>query len=163
MRSTLLLVACLVVVGFFLPADAVAQRRLGKICGDPHVRCAGSEQFQPWELTFALPKNAVIYESEFFYSVILKSVKNPPNCESAFSEDERMEIQNMFPKNKVFALKCQEPGEMYYTNVANDASFLGVYAGKTRAQADAFLKTVKAAGKFPGASLRRMKAGINGT
>ena len=167
MRSTLLSIAFLSVAATFLASDTAAQRRLGKICGDPNVSCAGHEQFQPWELTFALPKNAVIYESEFFYSVILKSVKLPQDsyseCEKAFAEDERLKVQELFPKNKVFALKCSEPGGMYYTNVANDVSFLGVYAGKTKTQADSFLKTVKATGKFPGATLRRMKAGINGT
>jgi len=151
----------------FLPFDSAAQRRNGKICGDPNAACGGREQFQPWELTFALPKNSVIYESEYFYSVILKSVKLPQDsyseCEKAFAEEERLKVQALFPKNKVFALKCSEPGGIFYTNVANDVSFLGVYAGKTRAAADAFLKTVNATGKFPGATLRRMKAGINGT
>jgi hypothetical protein len=167
MRSTLLSVALLLAATISLASDTAAQRRLGKICGDPNAPCGGRDQFQPWELTFGLPKNAVIYESEYFYSVILKSVKLPQNsyaeCEKAFSEDERLKIQELFPKNKVFAFKCSEPGSMYYTNVANDVSFLGIYAGKTRVQADAFLKTVKATGRFPGASLRRMKAGINGT
>ena len=130
-----------------------------------HAPCGGREQFQPWELTFALPKNAVIYESEYFYSIILKSakLKDYNDCEKSFAEADRIGIQGLFPKNKVFAMKCSEPGSMYYTNVANDVAFLGVYAGKTRAQADAFMKTVKATGKFPGAAVRRMKAGINGT
>lgn len=164
MRSTLFSVIFLsaaIASGF----STVDGQRRGKICGDPNASCAGRDQFQPWELTFALPKNAVIYESEFFYAVILKSVKlkNYDDCEKAIAEDERLATQKLFPKNKVFALKCQEPGEMYYTNVANNVSFLGVFAGKTKAQADAFLRTVKATGKFPGAVLRRMKAGINGT
>ena len=166
MRSTLLSVAFLGMAIVLLYTDAAAQqRRQGKICGDPNAPCRGQEQFQPWELTFAFPKNAVIYESEYFYSIILKSgkLKDQNDCEKSFAENDRLRIQELFPKNKVFALKCSEPGGMFYTNVANDIAFLGVYAGKTRAQADVFLKTVKATGKFPGAAVRRMKAGINGT
>jgi len=165
MRSTLLSITLLGMAILSLSANTAAQRRLGKICGDPHAPCGGREQFQPWELTFALPKNAVIYESEYFYSIILKSakLKDYNDCEKSFAEADRIGIQGLFPKNKVFAMKCSEPGSMYYTNVANDVAFLGVYAGKTRAQADAFMKTVKATGKFPGAAVRRMKAGIDGT
>ena len=61
----------------------------------------------------------------------------------------------------VFALKCFEPGLNYYTNVADDVGFLGIYAGLTKVEATAFLKTIQS--KFPGAVLRRMQAGINGT
>lgn len=155
----------LVVSSGILFSGAASGQRLGRICGDPNASCAGREQFRPWELTFALPKNAVIYESETFYSVILKSVKlkKPDDCENAIVENERLKVQSLFPKNKVFALKCADPGDMYYTNVADDVSFLAVYAGKTLAQAKAFLKTVKDTGQFPGAAVRRMKAGINGT
>jgi len=165
MRSTLLSITLLGMTILSLSANTAAQHRLGKICGDPHAPCGGREQFQPWELTFAFPRNAVVYESEYFYSIILKSakLKGQNDCEKSFAEDDRLRIQELFPKNKVFALKCSEPGGMFYTNVANDIVFLGVYAGKTRSQADLFLKTVKATGKFPGAAVRRMKAGINGT
>ena len=40
---------------------------------------------------------------------------------------------------------------------------MAVYAGRTPAEANAMLARVKAAGKYPGAYLRRMRAGINGT
>ena len=140
-------------------------KRYGKICGDPNVRCVGTEDFKAWEMKFALPKNSIIYESEFFYAVILKSVKlkQGGDCENAIAEDDRTATQKLFPKNKVFALKCYEPGDISYTNVADDVSFLGVYAGKTQAEANSFLKTAKAAGKFPRATVRRMRAVINGT
>jgi hypothetical protein len=40
---------------------------------------------------------------------------------------------------------------------------MAVYAGRTRAQANAMLEKVKATGKYPGANLRQMRAGFNGT
>jgi hypothetical protein len=163
-KRTFLIIAILA-VSICVGSASAQTRRLGKICGDPNIPCRGSEGFRPWELTFAIPKNAVIYESETFYTVILKSVrlKSVDDCENAITEDERLKTQELFPKNKVFALKCSEAGDIYYTNVANEVSFLGVYAGKTLTEANAFLKTVKATGKFPGAAVRRMRAGINGT
>ena len=58
---------------------------------------------------------------------------------------------------------CVEAGELYYTNVAPDQQFMAVYAGRTPAEARSVLAKVRAAGKYPGANLRRMRAGINGT
>jgi hypothetical protein len=47
--------------------------------------------------------------------------------------------------------------------VANDVNFIAIYAGKTLTEANGFLKTVQATGKFKGANVRRMQAEINGT
>jgi hypothetical protein len=69
----------------------------------------------------------------------------------------------LFKDNKVFALKCSDAGDLYYTNIANDVNFIAVYAGKTLAEANNFLKTVKATGKFKGANARKMQAYVNGT
>ena len=143
-----------------------AQRpRYGKICGNPNLKCVGTEDFQPWELTFGIPKNAVIYESELFYAVILKSVKlkNPDDCTSAIAETDRLATQALFPNNKIFAMNCFEAGGMAYSNTSDNSAFMAVYAGKTLTEANAFLKNVKATGKFSGANLRRMRATINGT
>lgn len=162
-KKTFLFAAAVVL---FAVAAASAQKpRLGKICGDPNVKCVGTEDFQPWALTFALPKNAVIYQSEVFYAVILKSVKlkDSDDCSVVFPEDERLPVQELFPKNKVFAMKCFDAGEISYSNVANNVAFLGVFGGKTMADANAILAKVKATGKFPGAMIRRMHAEINGT
>lgn len=157
----------LLFAAMLLPSTLFSQaHRVGKICGDPNVKCVGSAGFQPWELTFTLPKNAVIYESELFYSVILKSVKvkdQSENCDQIIKESDRTATQELFPKNKVFAMNCFEAGSISYTNVADNTGFMGVYAGKTLAQANAFLKAVKATGKFRGATVRRMRAQINGT
>lgn len=142
--------------------------KLGKICGNPQVKCrTGDLVFQKHELAFEIPKsgNTVIVDSEPFYTVILKTVKftNEVNCENAVSEDERLKIQKLFADHKVFALKCSEAGDVYYTNIAQDISFIAIYAGKTLTEAKSFLKVIKATGKFKGANARKMQATINGT
>lgn len=150
--------------------SATAQRRTkardGVLCPDPTVACRTSVEFQPYQLPFRIPANAVIYESELFYAVILKSVRDPSkggDCQIFVSEADRLEAQALFPHNKVFASRCSDPGDLYYTNVAQDQQFMAVYAGRTLAEAQQTLARVKAAGKFPGANLRRMRAAFNGT
>ncbi len=154
------------------PSGANAQRRspkakLGKICGNPQLKCRTPEiDFPAHEIPFELPTdNAVIYESESFYMVVLKTVKYnvKVNCDNAISENERLEIQKVFLDHKVFALKCSDAGDLSYTNVADNVGFIAVYAGKTAAQANSFLKTVQATGKFKGANLRKTQAMVNGT
>jgi hypothetical protein len=157
---------------FAVPLYVNAQRRpakakTGKICGNPQVRCrTGNVTFQAHEIPFVIPKGGtVIIDSEPFYAVILKTVKlnSDVNCENAISEEERLEIQELFINNKVFALKCSDAGDLYYTNVTNDVNFIAVFADKTLTEADRFLKTVQSTGKFKGANVRKMQAGINGT
>lgn len=141
--------------------------KTGKICGNPNIKCrTGDLTFQPHEIQFESPRgNNAVYESEFFYAVILKSVKLRGNvtCDNAISEDERLATQDLFADNKVFALKCSDAGDIYYSNIANDVNFIAVYGGRTLAEANKFLKTVQATGKFKGANVRRMQAGFNGT
>lgn len=146
-------------------AVSAQKRAYGKICGDPTAACKSASDFQPYELAFELPKNPVIFDSELFYTVILKSVKTKTetDCETAFSEDERINLQRIFPRNKVFTLKCFETGGIFYTNTANNVVFMGIYAGKTLAEAKSFLKRVQAETEYSGAILKRMRAGINGT
>jgi hypothetical protein len=126
-----------------------------------------ASDFQPFELAFDHGgPNSIIAESKPFYAIILRSVKLPPDqsgCDSKFPEAERLEAQALFPTNKVFAKRCDEPAQNFYTNVADNTTFLSVYAGLTLTQAKALLKKVEATGKFPGATIRRMKVGINGT
>jgi hypothetical protein len=136
----------------------------GAVCGDPTMACKTSAQFEPHDLPFQIPPRAVIWESEEFYAVILKSVAAPEDdCEKFIAEAERAQAQQLFPHNKVFASRCAEPGSLYYTNVKPDVHFMAVFAGRTRAQADALLAQVKATGKYPDANLRRMSIGFNGT
>jgi hypothetical protein len=151
-------------------AGASAQRlkatRLGVVCGDPTVRCRTSIEFQPYQLPFRIPPNAVIWESEHFYAVVLKSVRDESrggNCDIFVPEADREAAQALFPRHKVFASRCMEPGDLYYTGVSDGAQFMAVYAGRTRAEGQAMLSKVKATGQFPGANLRRMQTGFNGT
>lgn len=166
--SLLRLVACLLVAAAFAQ-HVEAQRRRGgnyRVCGDPTVRCGAGVPFQPYDMPFRLPETAVIWESEQFYAVVLKSMRVKEDwdeCERHVSEDDRLEAQRLFPRNKVFASRCQEPGTLFYTNTAPGQRFMAVYAGRTRAEAERTLERVRATGKYPGANLRRMRVGFNGT
>lgn len=148
--------------------SASAQKRAkpGRVCGDPTAACRVRDKFQPYELPFDTGRNAVIAESEYFYAVIVKSVRlkdTADNCDKAISDKDISTTQAKFPHNKVFALKCFEAAMNYYTNVADNTAFLAIFAGRTRAAANAFLKTMTANGTYKDIVLRRMQAGINGT
>ena len=166
-RRMLVFIAGTVVLWSSFAALAQKKARLGRVCGDPTAVCKGRENFQPYDLPFDTGRNFVIAESERFYGIVLRSQKMNPewgDCEHPlFAEKERLEIQNMFPNNKVFALNCVEAGSNYYTGVADHFAFIGVYAGRTQAEANKFLKTVQDTKKFSGVRVRRMQAGINGT
>lgn len=166
---------CFVVIGLLLVgvlglgSSGEAQTRRGQrnrrwpVCGDPTVRCRTKVEFQPHDLPFSVPQTAVIWESEMFYAVILKSVNAKRDCTVNVPEDQRLQAQALFPHNKVFADRCAEPGNLFYTGTSPDHHFMAVYAGKTRAEAERVLTSVRATGKYPGANLRRMQAGFNGT
>jgi hypothetical protein len=157
---------CLVFV-FANQVGVGAQRRAKRylaVCPDPTVPCVTSFEFKPHQLPFRLPENAVIWETEQFYAVILKSVRNPnDDCAQIVPEAERLEAQKLFPRNKVFATRCYDPEELYYTNTARDQQFMAVYAGRTKAEANRMLANVRATGKYSGANLRLMRSGFNGT
>ncbi|MDQ2745907.1 MAG: hypothetical protein M3T96_01435 [Acidobacteriota bacterium] len=170
MKKYFMFQAILLIAWVAIPIGVNAQRRpvkTAKVCGNPQIKCrTDASFFQPHELAFEIPKNnSVIVDSEFFYAIILKTVKLNSNttCDNAISEDERLETQAVFPENKVFVLKCSGAGDIYYSNVADNVSFIAVYAGGNLTEANGFLKTVKANGKYKGANVRRMQAGINGT
>jgi hypothetical protein len=172
-RLKLVLMALALVVTFTtLSGDAVGQSRRrarrAAICGNPKLACKSSVTFQPHDLPFRLPENAVIWESENFYAVILKSMKvamkeGDEDCTVFIAETDRLAAQELFPDHKVFTSRCAEPGELFYTNTSGDHLIMAVYAGATAAQANRFLADVKATGKFPGAYIKRMRAGFNGT
>lgn len=149
------------------PAASEQKRRPARrlaVCGNPNLSCPSEVAFKPYDLPFRLPANAVIYDTELFYAVILKSVKAPNDeCEIFVPETERQAAQALFPDHKVFASRCFESGEVGYSNISPNAHFMAVYAGMTLADANRMLTAVKATGKFSGAYIRRMRAGINGT
>jgi hypothetical protein len=145
-------------------APGAGKMQKAKVCFDPSVPCRTSVRFEAHDLPFQVPKNAVIWETVEFYAIILKSVSTPGgDCERFVSEKERLSGQALFPNLKVFTSRPCNPGGLFYTNVAPDQQFMAVYAGATRAQAELTLQRVQATGKFPGANIRRMRAGFNGT
>ena len=165
--AVIVLITTMVVLSFLAGSISAQQRRPVKhasICGDPTAACKTSATFQPYDLPFRLPANAVIYDTDLFYAVVLKSVSVPAdNCDIFVPESERLAAQALFTNHKVFSSRCAEPGGLSYTNTSSKAQFMAVYAGMTLAEANRMLALVKATGKFPGANIRRMRALFNGT
>ena len=149
--------------------NVVAQRqrrpvRHPAVCGNPNVSCPSAFTFEPYDLRFRMPQSAVIYDTDLFYAVILRSVPSPAdNCDNYIPEPDRLAAQILFPNNKVFTSRCAVPGQVSYSNTSAKAQFMAVYAGMTVTEANRMLASVKATGKFPGANIRRMRAVINGT
>jgi hypothetical protein len=143
----------------------VKTRARGSICGNPLVACKTSAEFQPNDLQFRVPKNSVIFDTELFYAVILKSltVANDYDCNAFVPEAERLAAQALFPDHKVFTSLCTEPGNLFYTTISEKHRIMAVYGGTTLAESKRMLAAVKATGKFPGAYVRRMRTGFNGT
>ena len=137
-------------------ASAHAQ---GKVQPDPAKPCSDKGS-KPHELCFEKPKDQVAraeYLSEPFYAVILKTAER---C--IISEKERLQTQALFPNAKVFSMRfqCDDNIEenISYTNVNDKFGFLAVYAGLHLKEANSRLAEIKAAGRFPGANIRRMQA-----
>lgn len=138
--------------------------RRGSLCGNPQVACKTSVDFQPNDLPFRVPKNSVIFDTELFYAVILKTVTvGSDDCDTFVSETERLEAQALFPDHKVFSSRCYDPENLFYTTITDKHRIMAVYAGTTPAESKRVLAAVNATGKFPGAYLRRMRTGFNGT
>lgn len=148
-------VLCLA-LALLAPAASPDGQAPGRVCPDPARPCPG---FRPYELSFVLPAGGTARaedRSAPFYAVVLRS---GPRC--SVGERERLAAQARFPRSKVFATRFECDGDVEnnvtYTGVDARYGFLAVYAGGTRAQADAALARVKATGRFPGANLRRMQ------
>ncbi|MEW5925875.1 MAG: hypothetical protein AB1941_00140 [Gemmatimonadota bacterium] len=128
----------------------------GRVCPDPARPCPG---FRSHDLSFEVPAGGAARaedRSATFYAVVLRS---GPRC--SVGERERLAAQARFPRRKVFATRFECDGDVEnnvtYTGVDSRYGFLAVYAGGTRAEAEAALAQVKATGRFPGANLRRMR------
>lgn len=138
--------------------------RQASICGNPLVPCKTSVKFEPYDLPFRLPKNDVIYDTELFYAIILKSAgTSEDDCDVFVPESERLAAQALFPDHKVFSSRCPDVETLFYTNISSKHRIMAVYAGSTLVEARRLLEKVKATGKFPGANIRRMRTGFNGT
>ena len=137
----------------------------GSVCGNPMVACKTSVTFEPNDLPFRVPKNSVIFDTELFYAVILRTttVTDDYNCNAFVPETDRLAAQALFPDHKVFTSRCTEPGNLFYTTISENHRVMAVFAGTTLAEANRVLAAVKATGKFPGAYVRRMRTGFNGT
>ena len=161
----------LLVLGLLTVGAVFGQKKplQGKICGNPNIKCKTDVQlFNTSDIQFEAPRNSTIYESENFYAVILKSSTiqdffgGDETCKAVDTEAERLSTQLLFPNNKVFSQRCGYDS-LYYTGVKENTVFLAVYAGKTLAGAQTFLKVVNDTGKFKGAYIKRLKAEFNGT
>ncbi len=172
--AQLILKAVVFVIPLFMTgslADVAGQSRASRqrvkhasICGNPKVACKTVATFQPNDLPFRVPENSVIFDTELFYAVILKSVAAPEdNCETFVPETERLAAQALFPERKVFSSRCADVENLFYTNTDPKFRIMAVYGGSTLAEANRVLAAVKATGKFPSAYLRRMRTGFNGT
>jgi hypothetical protein len=119
LRVTIAMVAATLTFISFLSIDASAQRRSAKgqhlsVCGNPKVPCKTVATFEPHDLPFRRPANAVIYDTELFYAIILKSVQSPDDeCKIFIPEKERVAAQALFPDRKVFSSRCAQPGDLY--------------------------------------------------
>lgn len=167
MKKITLLLAFVLLFGGTL---AHAQRRqpkpkpqVPKVCGDPTLQCVTDFNFQPYQLPLAVKDSGgPIQETAVFYAVVLKTQRTKEaECEKFIAEEERLAVQELFPRHKVFTDRCPEPGELYYTTFDYKTRILAIYAGRKAADATAILKQVKA--KYPKAAIRPMRAGFNGT
>ena len=165
--TLVLLLTCLAMLAVGTSAQSHTKARRAKaaaICGNPKIACRTSVTFQPHDLPFRVPANAVIWDTDPFYIVILKSVAaRDDQCDVFVPEAERLNAQLLFPAHKVFTSRCVEPGELFYTNINDNQRIMAVFAGTTMADAKSMLATVKLTGKFPGANIRRVRTGFNGT
>ena len=151
-----------------LPVAAMGQRRAPKpqiprICGDPTVKCKTDYKFEPYQLPFEVRDSlGPIQETEAFFAVVVKTLRTKENeCERFITEAARLSLQKDFPRNKVFTDRCPEPGEIFYTGFDYKIRIMGIYGGKTPAEAQQILNRVK--DKYPTAAIKKMRSGFNGT
>ena len=164
----ILLLSC-VAVAFLFVSDSFAQKSTPiRVCGDPSAACAKRAAFKDEDLPFEFTMGSVVAESAPFYIVVVKSAKLPEDadCEKTPSDFNREDLQYSFQRNKVFIARgCYSIINNYYTKLGNNVIALAIYAGSTKAQADAFLKKVKTTEyqDMSGAYLLRTTTGFNGT
>jgi hypothetical protein len=145
-------------------SHARQRARKASICGNPLIACKTTPTFEPHDLPFRVPANSVIFDTELFYAIVLKSVAaDEGDCHVFVPEAERLQAQALFPDRKVFTSRCADVENLFYTNVNPKFRIMAVYGGTALAEAKRVLEAVKATGKFPGANLRRMRTGFNGT
>src|SRR2546421_416781 len=123
MKNPLMIFVCAsVLAAMVLVTTSFAQRKRpaahASVCGNPNLACKTDATFQPNDLPFRVPKNAVIFDTELFYAVILKSVgTSEEDCDVFVPESERLQAQSLFPDHKVFASRCADPETLFYTGM----------------------------------------------
>jgi hypothetical protein len=175
MKSTFRLAFIVAAALVAVTASAQSHRPVrhgGAICGNPKVTCRTSATFQANDLPFQVGKDMVIVDTVPFYAVILKSaVAKDDNCDQFIPEADRLAAQELFPTKKVFSSRCIDPENLFYEEVgtrkprilSETHRIMALYAGQTLTEAKKTLETVKATGKYPGANIRRLRTGFNGT
>jgi hypothetical protein len=136
---------------------------LGTVCGDPKIRCSASYSFRPYQMPFTIKENLIYgktYRSKPFYAVFLKSVKATGEADCSYvNENERLEVQAIWPTRKVFTSRFSCPEELVlYENTDQSFNFLAIYAGTTLNEARRVLKEVKTNGRYPHTYLKRIQA-----
>lgn len=158
-----------VAVVFLFTTEAIAQKvSTMTVCGDPSAACAKRALFKDEDIPFNYNEGSFVAETAPFYAVIVKSVKLPEDaaCEQTPADFNRESIQWNFLRNKVFIARgCYDIEHNFYNGLGTNVIALAVYAGTTKAQADAFLKKVKANQQFDAkdAYILRITTGFNGT
>jgi hypothetical protein len=154
----------LAVGGVLAQSRITGPRQRGSICGNPQITCRTSATFNANDLPFRVPANSVIFDTELFYAIILKTVRTTEDdCDVFVPETERLQTQALFPDRKVFASRCVDIENLFYTGLDSKYRIMAVYAGNTLPEAKRTLNSVKATGKFSGAYIKRMRTGFNGT
>src|SRR5437879_6507394 len=141
--AIVLVMTAIASVTFYHSTSAQTRRRPAKhpaVCGNPNVSCPTAFTFEPYDLPFRMPQSAVIYDTDLFYAVILRSLSSPAeNCDNYIPEPDRLAAQILFPNNKVFTSRCAVPGQVSYSNTSAKAQFMAVYAGMTVTEATRML------------------------
>ncbi|MFN2577625.1 MAG: hypothetical protein ABR607_08045 [Pyrinomonadaceae bacterium] len=132
-------------------AASVSAQRIYSDPGESH----GSK---PYELPFQIrpwkAQGRAEDRSDQFYAVILKTAER---C--SIPDQERVSVQALFPRNKVFLdrFDCGPEDNITYSTVDHKYTILAVYGGSTKRQAQSILAHARTNGRFPGAYLKRMQ------
>ena len=169
MRTVISLAVCLLILTFTQNALSQKGKIVSRVCGDPSAACAKRATFKNEDIPFSFVENSVVAETQQFYAVILKSAKastDQGECTKIPAEFDIDNYQPYFLRNKVFIARgCYEIENNFYKGVKDGTMALAVFAGHTKAEADGFLKKLKAIDYLDSkdAYLLRMSTGFNGT
>src|SRR6266404_4412766 len=137
-------VTVVTLIGGSTPGQRRRSTTHAAICGNPMISCPTIATFQPNDLPFRVPKNAVIVDTVPFYAIILQSMSvSNDNCDVFIPERDRLVAQALFPDHKVFGSRCTDPENLFYLdlssrqtrNLSETHRIMAVYAGPTLAEA----------------------------